>query len=123
VKAQIITYSFMILLLAAHFSRANNNLLAFVILVIPFLLFIKERWVIQVLQGVAYLATLVWIFAAYDYILIRIADGDDWQRLLIIMMAVALYSAFSGYFLMSKRVKERYGFEIDTAGKDEDSNE
>lgn len=113
----------MIILLAAHFSRANNPVLMVLALLVPFLLFIKKPWVIQALQGVSYLAAIVWVFSAYQYILIRISNGDDWQRLLIIMMAVALYSAWSGHFLVSIRVKELYGFEVDTAGEDEDSSE
>ena len=108
-KAQIISYSFMILLLSAHFSRANNNVLAIITLLVPFLLFVKKSWVIQVLQGIGYLASVAWLFSAYQYIQQRIANGDDWVRLAIIIFTVAVYSAWSSYFLGSQPVKETYG--------------
>ncbi|NQV16406.1 hypothetical protein HQ531_13170 [bacterium] len=109
--SRIIAYSFMIILLAAHFSRGNNEMLAVITLIVPFLLFIKQKWVINSLEIIAYLAALVWLYGASQYIQTRIANGDDWVRLLIIMGSVALYSAWSGYFLRSPRIKEVYGLD------------
>ncbi len=109
--SRIIPYSFMILLLAAHFSRANNNILALVVLLIPFLLFVKQKWVIQTLEIVAYLSAVAWLYGAYQYIQIRIATGDDWMRLLAIMGIVALYSAWTGFFLRSPKIREKYGID------------
>ncbi len=108
-RARIINYSFMILLLAAHFSRANNNFLAALSLGIPLLLLIKKKWVIDVLQGIGYISALVWLYGGYQYIQFRIEAETDWMRLLIIMGSIALYSAWSGYWLRSERVKEVYG--------------
>jgi len=97
----------MIILLAAHFSRSGNNLLAGISLLIPFLLFVKQKWVIISLEIVGYLAAVVWLFGAYQYIQIRSAAGDDWIRLLIII-CVALYSAWAGFFLRSGKLKDVY---------------
>ncbi len=108
-KTRITLYCFMIILLAAHFSRANHNLLAIITLGIPFLLFIKQSWVISVLQGVGYLASIAWIYSAYNYIQFRISIGDDWIRLAIILFTVALYSAWTGFFLRSSHIKNVYG--------------
>lgn len=108
-KSRIIPYVFMIILLAAHFSRSGNDLLALLSLPIPFLFFLKQRWVIIVLEIVAYLSALVWLFGAYQYIQIRSVTGDDWVRLLIIMGCVALYSAWAGFFLRSEKIKDIYG--------------
>ena len=108
-RSRIINYSFMILLLAAHFSRANNNILAIVTLAIPLLLFVKKSWVIDVLQGMGYLSALFWIYGAYQYIQLRIEAGEGWIRLLLIMGAIALYSVWSSYFLRSKQIKDTYG--------------
>ncbi len=113
--SRIIVYAFMIILLAAHFSRADQNLLSIVVLLAPFLLFIRAKWVILSLQGLAYLATLAWLYSAYTYVQARIASGDDWLRLLFILGGVALYTFWAGYFLRSKQIESRYGFLIDTA--------
>ncbi len=98
----------MIILLAAHFSRANSNVLALLTLGIPFLLFIKKKWVIDVLQGVSYLSALVWLYGGYQYIQLRIEAGDAWLRLLIIMGTIAFYSAWSGYWLRSPKIEKTY---------------
>jgi predicted membrane protein len=99
----------MIILLAAHFSRGGNDILAGITLVVPFLFLVKQKWVIIGLELLAYLAAVVWLYGAYAYIQIRIATGDDWMRLLIIMGAVALYTAGVGFFLRSQKIKEVYG--------------
>lgn len=108
-KSRIIPYVFMILLLSAHFSRAGNPVLMFLVLGIPFLFFVRKAWVIQALQVVAYAATIVWVFSIYEYVVQRIMNGDDWLRLMIILLAVALYSAWTGYFLTAGKFKEYYG--------------
>jgi len=108
-KSRIIPYVFMIILLAAHFSRGGNDILAVLTLLIPFLFFIKQKWVITSLEVIAYLSALVWLFGAYQYIQLRIASGDDWMRLLIIMGCVALYTAWTGFFLRSDKIKKVYG--------------
>lgn len=107
--SRIIPYVFMIILLAAHFSRAGNEILAGITLLIPFLLLIKHKWVIYSLEILAYLSSVIWLQGAYQYIQIRVASGDDWVRLLAIMGTVALYSAWTGYFLPSDKIKEVYG--------------
>ena len=99
----------MIILLAAHFSRGGNDILAGLTLLIPFLLFIKQKWVIISLEILAYLAAVVWLYGAYVYIQVRIATGDDWIRLLAIMGGVALYTAWAGFFLRSDKIKAVYG--------------
>jgi hypothetical protein len=107
--SRIFAYCLMIILLAAHFSRANNDILAVLSLMVPLLLFVKQKWVIDTLEMIAYLSAVVWLYGAYHYIQIRIATGDDWGRLLLIMGAVALFSAWSGYFLRSPKLMDVYG--------------
>lgn len=108
--SRILPYVIMILLLAAHFSRANQNILAVIVLLIPLLLFIRQRWVIHTLQIVAYLGAFAWLFSAYQYIQVRMETGDDWIRLLLILGSVALYSLWAGYFLRSPYIETNYGF-------------
>ena len=99
----------MIILLAAHFSRGGNDVLAVLTLLIPFLFLIKQKWAIISLELLAYLAAVIWLYGAYAYMQIRIAAGDDWIRLLIIMGGVALYTAWVGFFLRSEKIKDIYG--------------
>ena len=99
----------MIILLAAHFSRGGNDVIAGLTLLLPFLFLIKKKWVIVSLELVAYLAAFVWLYGAYEYIQVCIDTGDDWIRLLAIMGSVALYTAWTGFFLRSPKIKEVYG--------------
>jgi hypothetical protein len=107
-KPRIVAYSFMILLLAAHFVRSGSPLLMVGVLLFPFLFFIKRHWVIQILQIVAYAGALIWMFTAYEYIIIRISEGHNWFRLMLILFAVATYTAWTGYLLNSEKVKAIY---------------
>lgn len=109
--SRIVAYAFTIILLAAHFSRAGMDALSALVILLPFLLFIKRPWVIQLLQTVAFLGVVAWLYSAYQYVQIRIANGDDWLRLLIILGAVALYTLWSGVFLRSGVMLEKYGLE------------
>lgn len=116
-KSRIIPYVFMILLLSAHFSRAGNSVLMVLVLGIPFLFFVKKPWVVQVLQVVAYAGTIVWVFSTYEYVVQRLMNGDDWLRLMIILLTVALYTAWTGYFLTTGKFKENY----ETGGEEDES--
>lgn len=107
-KTQIALYSLTTLLFAAHLWRGSHPVLAILILGVPFLLFIKKPFIIYALQGLAYLISILWVFSAYELIVMRIAEGQDWMRLLIILFIVALYSAASGVFLTLGKVPEIY---------------
>ena len=95
-------------LLAAHFSRAG--LLPFVILslAVPLLLFIRKAWAARTLQLLLLLGAFEWIRAMLGYIKVRKMIGDDWTRLAIILIVVALLTALSGLVFQGKSLKERY---------------
>jgi len=95
-------------LLAAHFSRANMFPLVIVSLVLPFLLLIKKAWVARGIQVLLLLGALEWIRAMFGYIAIRKEIGEDWTRLAIILVAVALLTAYAGLVFRGKSLKKRY---------------
>ena len=80
-------------LLAAHFSRANFIPLVILSLAIPFLLLIKRAWVARVIQFLLLAGAAEWIRAMFGYISIRKENGEDWTRLAVILVAVALLTA------------------------------
>lgn len=95
-------------LLAAHFSRADLLPLVVLSLAIPFLFFIKKRWVIRSIQVILNFGGLEWIRAMLQYIDLRKSIGEDWTRLAIILTVVALYTAASGLFLQHKKILQAY---------------
>ena len=98
-------------LLAAHFSRADMYPLVVVSLAIPWLLFIPKAWVARTMQLLLLAGAAEWIRAMFGYIASRREIGDDWTRLAIILMAVAMLTAFSGSVFRGKALKKRYHLE------------
>lgn len=96
------------LLLAAHFSRADQTVPVVVSLLVPVLFFIKRRYILRIIQVVLLAAGLEWIRAMLVYIEARKSIGDDWTRLAIILSAVALYTVLSGLFLQNRKIMDKY---------------
>jgi hypothetical protein len=97
-----------LLLLAAHFYRAGIVPLAGLCLVLPALLFVRQRWVPWVMQGALVLGSLEWLLSLYRFASVRIALEQPWTRLAIILGAVALLTALSALVFRSRAVKQRY---------------
>ena len=98
-------------LLAAHFSRANLFPLVIVCILIPFLLLIRKAWVARSIQVLLVLGAAEWIRAMFGYIEVRKAIGEDWGRLAIILVTVALLTACSGLVFRGKSLRKRYHIE------------
>ena len=98
-------------LLAAHFSRANMFPLVVVSLVIPFLLLIRRAWVARGVQILLLLGAVEWIRAMFGYIEVRKSIGEDWGRLAIILVTVALLTACSTLVFRGTSLKKRYHLE------------
>ena len=98
-------------LLAAHFSRANMFPLVVVSLVIPFLLLIRKAWLARGVQILLLLGAVEWIRAMFGHINVRKEIGEDWGRLAIILVTVALLTACSTLVFRGKSLKKRYHLE------------
>ncbi len=97
--------------MAAHFSRANQNGLAIVCLLLPLLLLIKRRWVAKIFQVLLFIGAIEWIQTTLRIVHIRQMQGDAWTRLVIILGSVALFTALSALVFESQKMKQRF---IDT---------
>ena len=95
-------------LLAAHFSRANMFPLVILSLLIPFLLLIRKAWVARSIQVLLLLGAAEWIRAMLEYIEIRKSIGNDWTRLAIILVTVAVLTACAGLVFRGKSLRKRY---------------
>lgn len=100
--------SFVWLILAAHFSRADNTLLMIFSLIVPLLLFIKKRWALLALQLLTLSGALVWLFTIWKLIKLRISMGEDWVRMASILFGVFLITLLAAVLLASPKVKKRY---------------
>jgi hypothetical protein len=102
-------------LLAAHFSRADMFPLVVVSLVIPFLLLIRRPWIARSIQVLLLLGAAEWIRAMFGHIEVRKSIGEDWGRLAIILVTVALLTACSTLVFRGQSLKKRYHLEKQSA--------
>ena len=100
---------FSFLLLAAHFYRAGEVVLAAISLALPFLLFLKEVWVMRLIQAALLLGSLEWVRTLFGFAQQRIEFGQPWTRLAIILGSVALFTALSALVFKSQSLRQRYG--------------
>lgn len=96
------------LLLAAHYSRADNLPLMILSLLIPFLFLIRRRWALLSLQILTYAGALVWIQTTIEYAHARALAGEPWLRLAIILGGVTLFTILTGLLLNSRKMYKTY---------------
>jgi hypothetical protein len=105
---RVILIAISFLLLAAHFLRYWHPLLMILCMASPFLLLIKKRWVLIVLQTLAYLGALVWIRTALEIVRFRMLHGFPYTRVILILGTVTLFTILSGLLLNSKQMLDTY---------------
>ncbi len=97
------------LIMAAHLGRANMFVLQIISLIIPFILIWKNKLAARLVQIFLIVYGFEWIRTIFYYAQIRIAKGDDWFRLAIILGVVALLNFATVLVFRSRSMKERYG--------------
>jgi hypothetical protein len=105
---RIILLSFSWLLLAAHFSRADLNILMVISLLIPLILIIRKRWALITVQLLTIAGALEWIRTTWILAVSRISDGEEWARMAIILVSVSIITFIAALLLNSKKVKKSY---------------
>jgi ABC-type transport system involved in cytochrome c biogenesis permease subunit len=107
-KSRLIPLILSAVLIAAHFLRSFDLIPMLLCLAAPFLLLIKKRWVLPVLQVLTVVSALIWMYALYGIIQERIFEGRSWIASAIILGVVAAFSLFSGWLLNSPKVRDNY---------------
>lgn len=102
-----------LLLLGAHFYRAGWPLLTGAAVLLLFLLLLRRAWVPRLLQAVLVLGALEWLRTLYGLAAMRIAFGEPWTRLALILGGVALFTAVSGLVFRSRKLRAYYDRSLD----------
>jgi hypothetical protein len=105
---RIVLLSISWLLLAAHFSRSNLNIVAVICLLVPLLLFTGKKWALKLIAILTALGAMVWVHTAWKLINSRMASGEDWNRMAIILFAVAIYTLFTAIFIYSSKLLNKF---------------
>ena len=95
------------LLMTAHLGRANMFALQLISLLIPFILIWKNKFSARAVQFFLIIYGFEWIRTINYYAQIRIEKGDDWLRLAIILVVLALLNFATIFVFRSKSMKER----------------
>jgi len=105
---RLIPVIFSFLLLAAHFYRAGQVVLTGLCIVILLLLFLRQVWIPRLFQVLLVLGSLEWLRVLYFIAAERIAFDEPWTRLVVILGAVALFTALSGLVFKGKALRQKY---------------
>jgi len=95
-------------LLAAHFLRYGALLLALAVLLLPLLLLERRPWVPRLMQVLLLVGALVWVRTGVALARERMARGEPWTRMAVILVAVALVTGLSALVFRLPAVRTRY---------------
>jgi hypothetical protein len=98
------------LLLAAHFFRSENLLLALISSLAIFLVFVRRPWAAHAIQVFLVLGSLEWLRSTISLILSRSEMGQPFLRLAIILGGVALFTAASSLVFRTSKLRDHFRF-------------
>ncbi len=105
---RIVLYIIASWLMAAHFLRTGSLIPTTLCLVTPALFFVRQRWSLLVLQGLAYAAAVIWLGTAWQIVAMHRVFGQPWLLSAFILVTVAAFSVLAGLLLHSETLRERY---------------
>ncbi len=106
---QLLPVLFSMLLLAAHFLRADIIPLVISFLLLPIGLFIRKAVIARIFQIILILGSIEWIRTTFLLVAIREQEGRPWTKLVVILGSVALFTFASLFVFFLKTLKARYG--------------
>lgn len=96
------------LLIAAHFLRSGQTIVAALLLCAPLMLLVRKTWVPGFTQVVLLLAALEWLRTLINIAQLRMQMGEPWTRMAVILGVVVLFTAASGLVFRSKALRARF---------------
>jgi hypothetical protein len=97
-----------LVVLGAHFYRAGSWPLTLGCLLLVALLAWPRAWVVRLVQVCLVAGAIEWLWTAFGYVQQRIASGQPWMRLALILGAVAVLTAASALVFRCQRLRVRF---------------
>lgn len=104
-----------LLILAAHFLRFGDTGLSVALAATAMLCFSRQGWARIVCSFILFLGAFLWVKTGIDFIQIRMAVGQPWVRLAVIMGGVSVFSLLGAWILSLERTALRFHKRGDTA--------
>jgi len=103
--------AFALLLLAAHFSRAQSWLLVAACALLIGLLVVRKPWAARLVQVALFLGAIEWVRTLAELVNARMMMGQPYFRLLLILGAVAVLTLASALVFRLQRVRRWFRVE------------
>ncbi|MBD3235054.1 MAG: 4Fe-4S binding protein [candidate division Zixibacteria bacterium] len=99
---------FSILLLMAHFLRADNYGAIAFWGAVPFVLLLRKAWATRVLQLLLAIGAIIWIKTAFSIAQVRLEYGESWLRMALILAAVSSMTIWAALTFQKSNLRERF---------------
>jgi hypothetical protein len=110
-----------LLLLAAHFFHARAGFVAALCILLVALLFVPRAWAARIVQVVLAAGAVEWVLTAYTLAHSRMQHGEPYLRLLVILGAVAVFTAVAAALFQHPTLRARFGLRRGTIASAERS--
>ncbi len=107
-----------LLLLAAHFMRAQAWVPVGVCLALPALLLWRSRWAALAVECALLLGAIEWLRTLVALASARIALGQPYARMVLVIGLVAIATLLSAAVFWLPAIRRRYGASLDLATPD-----
>lgn len=97
-----------LIMLAAHFLRFGDMGLTVVIIAMAGLCFTRLGWARIVCSAALFVSSFLWVQSGIDFVQIRMAVGQPWMRLVVIMGSVCAFSLFGAWVLSTEKAAARF---------------
>ena len=97
-----------LVVLGAHFLRYGSQLGVVGAGVLLVLLFLRRPWVARLVQVALVLGTIEWVHTLYEMVQLRVAFGQPYTRLVVILGTVAAIALCSALLFQAKELKRIY---------------
>ena len=74
---------------------------------LPLLLLLPKAWSKRVVQAWLFFGVIVWVHTAALLLRERLHSHGPWKRMVLILLAVALFTALAGFFLKGRTPEKK----------------
>lgn len=106
--ARLILPLLALLLLAAHFYRADRMVLAVLCAALTLLLAVPRPWAARTLQAALVLGAIEWLRTLASFAATRVAVGQPYLRLALILGAVAAFTLLAACVFQHRALRSRF---------------
>ncbi|SIO30384.1 4Fe-4S binding protein [Halodesulfovibrio marinisediminis] len=97
-----------LLVLAAHFLRFGDMWLAVAIVATAGLCLTRLGWARLVCSVALFVGSFLWVKTGIDFVQIRMAVGQPWMRLAVIMASICAFSLLGAWLLSTEKAAARF---------------